>query len=142
MNTPIDVLGESAMSVLVSIESPCAGRVPTWVHWAWLAALFERFDRWRNMRYAHACVRDSLARGEFPYASHVFFARRGLLDDADPNDRCLGMSAGLAWSVRASVFAFYVDRGFSSGMSAAHLAAIKSGAFIVVRRLYGPAKTP
>jgi hypothetical protein len=142
MNPPIDILGQSAVSVLVSIESPCAGRVPSWVHMRWLASLFERFDRWRNMRYALACVRDSLARGEFPYASHVFFDRRGLLDDADPNERCSGMTAGLAWSVRATVFAFYVDRGFSSGMSAAHLAAIKAGAHVVVRRLYGPGKTP
>jgi hypothetical protein len=141
MNAPINIIERSAESVLVSIESPLRGRVPSWVHWAWLAALFERIDRWRNMRYAVACVRDSLARGEFPYASHVFFDRRGLLDDADPNQRCSGMTAGLAWSTHATVFAFYIDKGFSSGMSAAHLAAVKAGARIEVRRLYGWRKT-
>jgi hypothetical protein len=39
------------------------------------------------------------------------------------------------------VFAFYIDKGFSSGMSAAHLAAVKAGARIEVRRLYGWRKT-
>jgi hypothetical protein len=140
MTTPIDIIAQSTPSVLVSIESPCAGRVPSWVRSRWLAALFERFNRWRNMRYALACVRDSLSRGEFPYASHVFFDRRGLLDDADPNQRCSGMTAGLAWSTQATVFAFYVDRGFSTGMAAAHLAAIKAGARVEVRRLYGRRK--
>jgi hypothetical protein len=131
----MNILELSAQSVLVSVESPCRGRVPEWVRWAWLASLWERFDRWRNMRYACACVRDSLARGESPYASHVLFDRRGLLDDADPNERCSGMTCGLAWSSRASVFAFYVDRGWSSGMARAHLAAIEAGARIEVRRL-------
>jgi hypothetical protein len=140
MTQPIDLIEQSAVSVLVSIESPLRGRVPSWVRSRWLAALFERFDRWRNMRYALACVRDSLSRGEFPYASHVFFDRRGLLDDADPNQRCSGMTAGLAWSTQATVFAFYIDRGFSSGMSAAHLAAVKAGARIEVRRLRGRRK--
>lgn len=137
MTTPINLIDASTASVLVSVESPLRGRVPEWVHWTWLAAIFERFDRWRNMRYALACVRDSLSRGEFPYASHVFFDRRGLLDDADPNDRCSGMTCGRAWAAHATVFAFYIDRGFSSGMSAAHLAAVQMGARIEVRSLRG-----
>ena len=140
MKPPINIIEQSAASVLVSVESPCAGKVPAWVRARWLAALFERFDRWRNMRYALACVRDSLARGEFPYASHVFFDRGGLLDDADPNDRCSGMTCGRAWSAHATVFAFYVDRGFSRGMSAAHLAAVQMGARIEVRKLRGRRK--
>lgn len=121
--------------VLVSVESPCAGKVPEWVHWRWLAAAIERFNRWRNMRYAMLCVKESIARGEAPYASHVFFDRRGLLDDADPSQRRVGMECGLSWSAQAAIFAFYVDRGFSSGMSAAYLVAIRSGAVVSVRRL-------
>jgi hypothetical protein len=141
-STPYDPLfvianGETARRVLVSVESPCAGRVPSWVplSWHWLAAVFERVNRWRNMRYALACVRDSLARGEAPYASHVFFDRRGLLDDADPHQRRAGMACGMAWCTHADVFAFYVDRGFSSGMSAAHIAACERGASVEVRRI-------
>jgi hypothetical protein len=122
---------------LVSVESPCAGRVPSWVplSWHWLAAVFERVNRWRNMRYALACVRDSLARGEAPYASHVFFDRRGLLDDADPHQRRAGMACGIAWCAHADVFAFYIDRGFSRGMSEAHIAACERGASVEVRRI-------
>jgi hypothetical protein len=101
---------------LVVIESPCRGRVPAWVPFA-LAPLFERIGRWRNHRYALRCVRDSLARGEAPYASHVLFDRRGLLDDADPKQRASGLLTGLLWGAKAELRAVYCDRGVSVGMA-------------------------
>jgi len=99
----------------VVIESPLKGDVPKWVPWP-LRRVWERLGRWRNQRYAMACVRDSLARGEAPYASHVFFDRPGLLDDASPEERKLGIQAGLAWGQSADLRAVYTDRGISRGM--------------------------
>jgi hypothetical protein len=119
--------------VRVVIESPLAGRVPTWVPRV-LRPLVERIGRWRNQRYAMACVRDSLARGEAPYASHVFFDRRGLLDDAVPLQREAGITAGLAWGMVGEVRAVYRDRGVSSGMERG-IAAAPSGQRVEYRSL-------
>jgi len=83
---------------LVSIESPYAGDVE------------------RNVRYAKACVRDCLRRGEAPYASHLFFTQDGLLDDTVPEERKLGMEAGKAWELHADLTAVYTDLGMSSGV--------------------------
>ena len=62
---------------LVVIESPYAGDVE------------------RNLRYLDACIRDCIGRGESPYASHKILTTA--LDDNDPEQRKLGIAAGLAW---------------------------------------------
>ena len=41
----------------------------------------------RNIRYARACVRDSLLRGEVPFASHLFYTQGGILDDNVKEER-------------------------------------------------------
>lgn len=78
------------------IESPYAGDVAA------------------NVAYLEECIRDSLARGEAPYASHGFFP--GALDDNDPEQRALGIQAGFAWGECAEVRVFYLDLGMSPGM--------------------------
>lgn len=47
-----------------------------------------------NVEYARACVRDSVLRGEAPIASHLLFTQPGILDDAKPEERQLGIDAG------------------------------------------------
>ena len=47
--------------------------------------------------YARRCMADSLARGEAPLASHLLYTQPGILDDTNPEQRRLGMEAGLAW---------------------------------------------
>jgi hypothetical protein len=49
----------------------------------------------RNIRYARACMLDALRRGESPLASHLLWP--GILDDAHPTERAVGIEAGLAW---------------------------------------------
>ena len=83
---------------LVIIESPYAGDVE------------------RNVRYARACVRDSLARGEFPLASHLLYTQPGILRDVVPEERLWGIEAGLAWAVKADLTVVYKDLGISKGM--------------------------
>lgn len=70
----------------------------------------------RNVRYATACMRDSLRRGEAPFASHMLYPL--VLDDGVPDERELGIRAGNAWSWFGQLFAVYTDLGISPGMTA------------------------
>ena len=101
----------------VVIESPFAGDVA------------------ENIAYARRCVRDCLARNESPYASHLFFTQEGLLDDTVPEERALGIDAGLTWGATADLVAVYVDRGLSKGMFQGILAHRRRGVPIVCRSL-------
>ena len=44
-------------------------------------------DTDRNVRYARACVRDSLLRGEAPIASHLLYTQPGVLRDNVAGER-------------------------------------------------------
>lgn len=85
----------------VIIESPYAGDIEA------------------NVTYARRCVRDSVLRGEAPIASHLLFTQPGILDDSIPEERTLGIKAGLAWIGVAHYSIFYTDRGWSRGMRGA-----------------------
>lgn len=67
-----------------------------------------------NVAYARLCMLDALRRGESPLASHLLWP--GILDDADPAERALGIEAGLAWDPVAAATVVYIDRGVSPGM--------------------------
>lgn len=86
---------------LAIIESPYAGDIEA------------------NVAYARAAMRDSLDRGEYPIASHLLYTQPGILRDEVPEERQLGIDAGLAWRKVADKAVFYVDRGWSAGMLAA-----------------------
>lgn len=83
---------------LVYLESPYAGDVEA------------------NVAYARACLRDSLARGEAPFASHLLYTQPGVLRDDVPAERRQGVAAGLAWRRAAAATVVYTDRGISPGM--------------------------
>lgn len=72
-----------------------------------------------NLRYARSCVADCLKRGEAPIASHLLYTQQGILDDAVPEERALGIKAGHAWIAGADAMVVYVDRGISEGMRSA-----------------------
>lgn len=99
----------------VVIESPFAGDVN------------------RNVAYAQAALRDSLFRGEAPIASHLLHTQ--VLDDLSPEQRHIGIEAGLAWIPEAHRVAFYVDLGWSSGMIAAKNYALALHVEIVERHV-------
>lgn len=92
--------------------------------------------RWRNKRYARACLRDSLMRGESPIASHLLYTQPGVLRDDDPDERRIGIQAGLAWGWNADASVVYVDRGISRGMTEGILQAQKEGRPVEYRSLY------
>jgi hypothetical protein len=86
----------------VIVESPYAGRTAICVR--------------ANVDYARRAVRDAVLSGEAPIASHLLFTQPGILDDAQPAERALGIEAGLAWGPCADATVVYVDRGISAGM--------------------------
>jgi hypothetical protein len=84
----------------VVVESPFAGDIDA------------------NMKYARACIRDCLMRGESPVASHLLLTQDGILDDTNPIERAVGINAGHAWMHGAHAIVVYTDRGISEGMKA------------------------
>lgn len=80
----------------VLIESPYSGNID------------------QNKAYAWDCVKDSLNRGEAPFASHLFYTE--VLNDFLLPDRLLGMEAGFVWGQQAQLVAVYTDLGISPGM--------------------------
>lgn len=68
----------------------------------------------RNRRYLQRCIRDCLSRGESPYASHQMLT--DALDDREPEERSLGIAAGVIWRRLAAKRVFYIDYGWSTGM--------------------------
>jgi len=104
----------------VVIESPYAGAVEA------------------NLEYLQECIRDSLSRGEAPFASHQMYT--DALDDRVPEQRKLGINAGFIWWVEAELIVFYLDHGMSDGMAAAKLRCTKTGIPFEERYLYSSCK--
>jgi hypothetical protein len=102
---------------LAVIESPFAGDVET------------------NLKYARAAMADSLSRGEAPIASHLLYTQPGILDDAKPGERELGIEAGLAWGRLAEITAVYADRGITPGMQQGIDRALREDRAVEVRLL-------
>lgn len=80
----------------VVIESPYAGDVA------------------RNLRYLDRCMKDSIGRGEAPFASHKLYP--SVLDDGVPDRRELGLRLGFEWRKVAEETVVYTDLGVSPGM--------------------------
>lgn len=64
--------------------------------------------------YLKACVEDSMARGEAPFASHAFYTQ--FLNDLDPKSRTIGMRLSRAFIMVCAFVAVYEDYGRSKGM--------------------------
>ena len=105
------------MGKLVIIESPYAGDVE------------------KNIKYARLCMKDSLDRGEYPFASHLLCTQENILDDNDPVERKLGIVAGFASAKLCSKTVIYADLGISNGMMLGIEDAIKNKRIIEVRYL-------
>jgi hypothetical protein len=102
---------------LVIVESPFAGNIA------------------QNVEYARAAVRDSVMRGEAPISSHLLFTQAGVLYEYVPEERQMGIEAGLAWGRVATYAAFYIDHGISPGMADALEHYSRMGLQIKVRRI-------
>lgn len=81
----------------VIIESPYAGDIAL------------------NTAYARQCIKDSLDRGEAPFASHLLYTQ--VLDDSKTKERNLGIQVGLDFGRLCDMTVVYTDLGISSGMT-------------------------
>lgn len=71
----------------------------------------------RNLEFAQACAHDCLVNHqESPFLSHLLYTQPGILDDNIPEERQLGINAGLTWGDVAEATIVYLDRGISTGM--------------------------
>jgi hypothetical protein len=91
-----------------------------------------------HLAYASLCVRDCLQRGEAPIASHLLYTQPGILDDTKPDERLLGIRAGLAWAEVAEAIVVYTDHGISDGMNFGIGFAKDSGIPVEFRTLPAP----
>ena len=64
----------------------------------------------RGLRSATACCAARL-----PIASHLLYTQPGILKDGVPDERQLGIEAGLAWRFVAEATVVYQDLGIRPG---------------------------
>lgn len=102
---------------LVVLESPFAG------------------DENTNIDYARRCAHDCFVRGELPFASHLLYTQHGILNDKVPEERNLGIHAGLIWTLIADKTVVYEDYGISKGMEKGIAFAKKLGRSVEYRKI-------
>jgi hypothetical protein len=102
---------------LVLIESPYAGDVTL------------------NIKFARACMRDSLNRGEAPFAMHLLYTQAGILDDDIPEESNWVIEAGFAWAEYATLSAVYTNLGITPGMELGIQKAKEAGRRVEYREL-------
>ena len=84
----------------VMIESPFAAKTLT--------------EKQRKRKYAWEAVVDSEARGEAPFASHIFYTE--ILNDNEPTERQRGFDCHESWMAVCDYVVVYDDFGISQGM--------------------------
>ena len=104
----------------VILESPYAGNL---------------IQRFLNRRYARKCLRDSLMRDEYPFASHLLYPQA--LRPDTPTNRAMGMGAMMQWEPFADYVVVYIDRGVSQGMARSVNRHLGRGLKVRYRSLYG-----
>lgn len=88
-----------------------------------------------NVKYARECVRDCINRGESPFASHLLYTQKGLLNDQIAEERRAGINAAVGWLEVADYVAVYMDLGITPGMVIGITRAVKLGKPIRLRWL-------
>ncbi|MDP3725760.1 MAG: hypothetical protein Q8R36_01010 [bacterium] len=92
-------------------------------------------DLARNIRYARLCLHDCVLRGDAPIASHLLLTQPDVLRDGVPEERALGIEAGLVWGKEAEVTLVYIDLGITDGMKKGIKRAEDEGRAVEERKL-------
>lgn len=90
-----------------------------------------------NVKYARECIRDCLDRGESPFASHLLYTQKGVLDDSIKEERRKGIDAAIGWLEVADHVAVYMDLGVTEGMIFGIVRAAKAAKPVRLRWLRG-----
>lgn len=107
--------------MLIALESP----------WAGLGAGEKAAEYLRN------CIRDAIANGEIPWASHAMLAHTRALYEEDEEQRAEGIEICKNFiKHHADYVVAYVDHGISSGMKEAIRWARMHGKEVKFRRIY------
>lgn len=69
-----------------------------------------------NVRYGRRCLKDCLNRGESPFASHLLYTQKDVLDDKIPEERKKGIDAATSWLEVADAVVVYMDMSMTAGM--------------------------
>lgn len=69
----------------------------------------------QHKTYLLHAMADCVAKGEIPFASHLYLAE--ILDDDNPRERAIGIEAGWEWAKHADAIVVYTDFGISPGMA-------------------------
>jgi hypothetical protein len=88
-----------------------------------------------NVKYSRECIRDCLDRGESPFASHLLYTQKGVLNDTVPDERRKGIEAANGWLTVADFVAVYMDLGVTRGMLIGVMKAARNGKPIHLRWL-------
>lgn len=86
-----------------------------------------------NVKYSRECIRDCLDRGESPFASHLLYTQKGVLDDTIPDERRKGIEAANGWLEVADRVAVYMDLSVTRGMLIGVMKAARLGKPIHLR---------
>lgn len=117
--------------MLVVLESPWAGLG------AAKATSLRELEGCPAVDYLRQCIRDSLARGEIPWASHAMLALTRALYEEDPDQRQEGIDVGKDMiKTHAALVAAYTDHGISKGMREAITWARMHGKPVEFRKIY------
>ena len=88
-----------------------------------------------NVKYSRECIKDCLNRGESPFASHLLYTQKGILDDKVPDERRKGIDAANGWLEVADYVTVYMDLGVTRGMLIGVMKAARLGKPIHLRWL-------
>ena len=88
---------------------------------------------YRNEIYARDAMHDCLKRGDAPMVSHLLYTQ--VLRDSDPDERALGIEAGLTWGPAAEASVVYIDFGITPGMEKGIARANEEGRPVEFRRI-------
>lgn len=88
-----------------------------------------------NLAYLRLAIRDSLSRGEAPFAPHAIYTQ--VLDDQKELERSIGFQAGLVWLDCTPYVGCYGDLGISPGMRLELDRAAKLGWVVEMRTVPG-----
>lgn len=88
-----------------------------------------------NVKYSRECIKDCLDRGESPFASHLLYTQKGVLDDKIPEERRKGIDAANGWLEVADYTVVYMDQGVTRGMLIGVMKAARLGKPIHLRWL-------
>jgi hypothetical protein len=80
-----------------------------------------------NIDFARRCISHALHHGFAPLASHLLYTQPTILDDDDPEERELGITAGHRFYGPDVACLMFVDNGISSGMIEGLRAANRAG---------------